>query len=378
MKIYFKIAPLLSLLAVFSNAEGQFLSNPSFEGAPGIGVCPVTWLPAGSYSSPDTEPLDCDNSLAPSDGNSYLTLVTRGPSAQYANTTESTVSQLYTPLLANTCYTITFDIASRDDVGFFSWERGFTSYDSPTKLIMYASDIAQDKGEIIYESGTISNPGWNTQSFTYKPGKAINTITFEANYAGTPGNGNVSIDNIHITKNTVVEKLILDTIVNVTDFPISLTAEEGSDYQWTPPDGLSCTQCRSPLVTDTLSIKYFCSFNNAQGCASRNVVIIHVSNDTTSTPPFKSEEDLFIPNVFTPNNDGINDIFVIVGLKPYSALIVFDSSGKTVYKNENYENNWDGRDMQGNLLPEGTYWYVLQMPGFKKTYKGYVYLKRLN
>jgi gliding motility-associated-like protein len=62
-----------------------------------------------------------------------------------------------------------------------------------------------------------------------------------------------------------------------------------------------------------------------------------------------------VPNVFTPNGDGLNDFFEIEDLYlfPNSALKVFDRWGALVYESSNYTNNWDGKD-----LPGGTYFYI--------------------
>ena len=53
---------------------------------------------------------------------------------------------------------------------------------------------------------------------------------------------------------------------------------------------------------------------------------------------------LSIPNLFTPNNDGVNDFFVIEGLENYSSpkLIVRDKNNRVVYHNEAYNNTWEG------------------------------------
>ncbi|MBE0649707.1 MAG: gliding motility-associated C-terminal domain-containing protein [Bacteroidales bacterium] len=89
--------------------------------------------------------------------------------------------------------------------------------------------------------------------------------------------------------------------------------------------------------------------------------------------------DLFIPNVITPNGDGINDYFVISQkgsdkpLNSYfesSDLIIFNRWGRIVYRSTNYQNDWNG----GNL-PDGTYFYVLKCKGYKDkslVYKGSV------
>jgi gliding motility-associated-like protein len=83
-----------------------------------------------------------------------------------------------------------------------------------------------------------------------------------------------------------------------------------------------------------------------------------------------------IPNIFTPNGDGINETFVIQGLTENSKLIIFDRAGKKLYETENYQNNWDGRDNNGTSLPSDTYWYVIDIMGYPTEFKGWIYLKR--
>jgi gliding motility-associated-like protein len=83
-----------------------------------------------------------------------------------------------------------------------------------------------------------------------------------------------------------------------------------------------------------------------------------------------------IPNSFSPNGDGINDFFIITGLTENSKLIIFDRSGKKLYESVNYQNDWDGKDNNGNALESDTYWYVINMAGIPSEFKGFVYLKR--
>ncbi|WP_281169879.1 Ig-like domain-containing protein [Olivibacter sitiensis] len=83
----------------------------------------------------------------------------------------------------------------------------------------------------------------------------------------------------------------------------------------------------------------------------------------------------FIPNVFTPNGDGINDRFQIVGREQFDRieLNVFNRWGGEVYSNENYRDEWDG-----NNLNEGTYYYLIKThrEGRTEVHKGWVLLKR--
>ena len=74
------------------------------------------------------------------------------------------------------------------------------------------------------------------------------------------------------------------------------------------------------------------------------------------TPPIKLE----IPNVFTPNGDGVNDKFVIVGLENcmQRKLEVRNRAGQVVYRSNSYENTWDGGD-----CPDGMYRYMFLYTG---------------
>ena len=77
-----------------------------------------------------------------------------------------------------------------------------------------------------------------------------------------------------------------------------------------------------------------------------------------------AEEVLFIPNGFTPNDDGFYDFFVIDGIDKYpnNKLLVFNRWGNVVYEAEGYKNDWAGTNTKGEPLPDGTY-YVIFDPG---------------
>jgi gliding motility-associated-like protein/uncharacterized repeat protein (TIGR01451 family) len=90
-----------------------------------------------------------------------------------------------------------------------------------------------------------------------------------------------------------------------------------------------------------------------------------------STAIFTLNGDIVIPNVFTPNGDGKNDKFVIVGLAKYpgSSLRVYNRWGNEVYRSDSYNNDWNGSN-----LNDGTYYYILLLNTTqgKQPYKGWV------
>ncbi|MBN1182089.1 MAG: HYR domain-containing protein [Bacteroidales bacterium] len=85
--------------------------------------------------------------------------------------------------------------------------------------------------------------------------------------------------------------------------------------------------------------------------------------------------ELKIPNIITPNGDGMNDYLVIDGLPELTELVVFNDKNQILYKTDNYQNNWDGRDNNGNPIHSGTYWYSLTVLQ-NEQYSGFIVLKR--
>ena len=98
-------------------------------------------------------------------------------------------------------------------------------------------------------------------------------------------------------------------------------------------------------------------------------------NDPTITKLVVNTVNLKIPSLFTPNGDGVNDVFEIRGLDQFAEnqLLIVNRWGNEVYKQVNYQNTWGG-----NGLNEGTYFYVLQVKKNEgdpwTVYKGYVTL----
>ena len=80
-----------------------------------------------------------------------------------------------------------------------------------------------------------------------------------------------------------------------------------------------------------------------------------------------SAEDVFVPEGFSPNGDRVNDRFVIrAGAKQQVDLFVYNRWGTPVYQKEDYQNDWEGKNAQGRDLPDGTYFYQIQLGNGQK------------
>ncbi len=100
--------------------------------------------------------------------------------------------------------------------------------------------------------------------------------------------------------------------------------------------------------------------------SSTDPTLISTIGDTTRKPTLFviPKVEVIIPGGFSPNNDGIDDAWVI--LRPYGTTIsvkVFNRWGNEVYSNANYQNDWRGigvSNFMGQNVPEGTYFYVVE------------------
>ena len=114
-------------------------------------------------------------------------------------------------------------------------------------------------------------------------------------------------------------------------------------------------------------------YNNCEGSSQVTITL-----DTCITEPFT----INIPNVFTPNNDGNNDGFYISGTSfILNSTTIFNRWGEVVFKT-NFSNAWDGRLSSGQLAPDGTYYYFIDINAYdngiftQKIYKGNLSLFR--
>ncbi|MHA4895773.1 gliding motility-associated C-terminal domain-containing protein [Pedobacter sp. PWIIR3] len=129
---------------------------------------------------------------------------------------------------------------------------------------------------------------------------------------------------------------------------------EGATYSWTPALYLDNPAIPNPMASPVETITYRLTVRAPNGC-------FIVSDDVVINVRF----GLSVPNAFTPNGDGINDVLVIPGLDSYkqSIVTIVDRKGQPVFKSQSYSKPWDGTH-DGKPLPVGTYYYVIELNDF--------------
>lgn len=144
-----------------------------------------------------------------------------------------------------------------------------------------------------------------------------------------------------VVNTQVTESIPVVTPVNVTNPVVENRVGKGSS-------GVQTAQVRPQPAAQSSHV--------AQTVQQDPVVQLLPEDAVDWTPPIKLE----IPNVFTPNGDGYNDRFEILGLENcvQRKLLVYNRAGQLVYKSNSYENTWDGGD-----CPDGMYRYMFLYTG---------------
>ena len=161
-----------------------------------------------------------------------------------------------------------------------------------------------------------------------------------------------------------------DSICDGEEFIIQATGN--GTFNWYPSNGLSCSQCANPTVTLQSSALYIATITDVNSCSNKDSVYVIVNESCGET--------VLIPNVFSPNSDGINDLFKISvsNIRSFECDI-FDRWGIKLFNSINYDASWNGTTSNGGLATDGTYFYIVRVKKYNnqvKEFKGYLSLFR--
>ena len=309
-----------------------------------LGIAPYTYTPTTS-------------------GNVYVQAVNSSGCTHDGGLTEFTVSVNPNPVISSSgnqsiCpgESITLLVAASEEVNWSTGQIGETITVTPTTTTTYTASVIDANGcsasvditVTLIDGGSVVAQNDNA---TVSSGQGV-TIDVLANDSGFGGN----------------------PVITVGPASGSAQVQANGTITYTPPVGFSGT------VNFTYRI---CSSVCTEICDDAVVTIVVTEN---SLPV---DEEFVIPEGFTPNGDGINDVFILPNLDKYpnTQVIIFNRWGTKVFESDNYQNDWNGisqspLNVGGDELPEGTYFYIIIMGGSQndgvagETFKGYVYLKR--
>lgn len=137
---------------------------------------------------------------------------------------------------------------------------------------------------------------------------------------------------------------------------INATGTLIAKYAWTPSATLSCDDCPNPVASMSVMTTYNIEVSTIHDCKAYDSVKILIYCDNSQ---------IFVPNAFTPNNDGQNDVFYPrgIGIKTIKSFRIYNRWGELLFEREgidlNDENNaWDGSYKGGSPKPD-VYVYII-------------------
>ncbi len=259
---------------------------------------------------------------------------------------------------------------------------GFYSISSETALNAF-QDMCQNDSPLSLSialpiGGTYSGTGVALNSFDPAiAGAGTHPITYSYTDAMTCSSEGTADILVNPTPNPIitgVNSLCIDGVESYTS-----TLYAGNSYLWTLNAGDA--SINSGQGTNEIEIQW--------GSNPGSITLmetIDLTGCSETTPEFLVTivacQDLVIPEGFSPNNDGLNDSFVIVGFEQYTniELHVYNIHGTEVYFSNSYTNDWAGLSNtglnRGTELPTGNYYYTVVIDNQSVTMTGYIYLRR--
>ncbi|MBK9016945.1 MAG: gliding motility-associated C-terminal domain-containing protein [Saprospiraceae bacterium] len=154
------------------------------------------------------------------------------------------------------------------------------------------------------------------------------------------------------------------------------TNQVAQSFLWSPAEGLSCADCARPVASPVISGSYQVVVTTADGCSATDEIFIEVKNG----------QKVYVPNAFSPNGDGLNDLFMPFtdgSVRSIRTFRIFDRQGNNVFDGYNLIPNepslgWDGVFRGKEMQPAVFAWMaeVEFLDGKIQLYRGDVVLIR--
>jgi gliding motility-associated-like protein len=198
---------------------------------------------------------------------------------------------------------------------------------------------------------------------------AMDSVTVTI-YTGA-GTLDAILDSTTTEENTsVITDVATNDVGNISDVTIlngpsnGTTTVNGTNIDYTPNSGFLGYDTLTYIACDAFCTSY----------CDTAILIIRVTEEVILT----------VPSGFSPNGDGLNDVFEIIGLYkfPENELFIYNRWGELVYYSKPYNNDWSGQSnndklkLTGDEVIDGTYFYVLKLTPDSEGMNGYIELRR--
>jgi gliding motility-associated-like protein len=203
---------------------------------------------------------------------------------------------------------------------------------------------------------TINTTGGTPPYTQFLDGQPVNTTvdqlkggTYNVNITDANGCTATSSTVLNDVQYPDVTILNHDTTINIGE-SVQLYAINAPDYTWSPATGLDCADCSAPIAKPTQPTTYVVTTVTGRNCVLTDTVTISLTYN----------QNVFVPTAFSPNNDGLNDVFRVkaTGVSLF-VLAVYDRWGKLLFVTHDTSEGWDGL-YKGLKQPVGTYVYLIE------------------
>ena len=209
-----------------------------------------------------------------------------------------------------------------------------TNLSGPVYYVWTPAGSVQDDSSAV----TIATPGSISQVYT---------LTVTDNY----GCNFLVRDSVLITVQPPVPAYAGNDTTAILGVPHQLFGSGGVDYLWSPSFPLNLATQQNPLATLTNDQQFVLQVTDIAGCIGYDTVFVQVYVGP----------NYYVPNAFSPNGDGLNDIFraVPVGIAKTDWFRVFNRYGQLVFETNEWLKGWDGK-FQGRAQPMGVYVWIIK------------------
>ncbi|MBK7427086.1 MAG: gliding motility-associated C-terminal domain-containing protein [Saprospiraceae bacterium] len=215
----------------------------------------------------------------------------------------------------------------------------------------------------------IENPGTGF-TITWSPASVILNGQGTSNVTvNSTGDGWVFVEISGANNCLILDSIFIDITDEIPDFSVIAEPQEiypsqssqlsvfltgNYEFQWSPPGSLNNSIIQNPIANPLVTTLYSVTVTDPFGCIKTGSVelrIIEVECDSTH---------VFIPNLFSPNDDGVNDFFnVSSNILESFELIVYNRWGNPIFTTKNLNESWDGT-YSGKKIGPDTYAYYFR------------------
>ncbi|MBC7616075.1 MAG: gliding motility-associated C-terminal domain-containing protein, partial [Pedobacter sp.] len=227
--------------------------------------------------------------------------------------------------------------------------------------IVQGQESSSQNGSGVYSGKAISADG------TFDPklaGPGIHTITYT--FISLNGCDSVLTQDMMVFESPLADAGPLIYILSGGQIKIPAKASgKKITYKWTPSLGLDYDDVLNPIASPAEDTEYILTVTTDEGCEVKTKIMIKVLGEVHP------------PTSFSPNGDGINDVWHILLLDSYpdNMVEIFNRAGQKIFESKGYKIPFDG-NFQNKPLPVGVYYYIIAPKSGRKTVTGSLTLIR--